>query len=74
MTSFDQPLAPLLVEHLLPSLLGGTYSLSQDLQERTLFFGELGTALEVLHGRLTVISSPPGAAREDSETPGSGAT
>ena len=69
MTSFDQPDAPLLVEHLLPSLLGGTYSLSQDLQERTLFFGELGTALEVLHGRLTVISSPPRAAREDSQYP-----
>ena len=69
MTSFEQPDAGLLVEHLLPSLLGGSYSLSQELQERTLFFGELGTALEVLHGRLTVISSPPRAAREDSQYP-----
>jgi tyrosyl-DNA phosphodiesterase len=69
MTSFEQPDAGLLVEHLLPSLLGGNYSLSQELQERTLFFGELGTALEVLHGRLTVISSPPRVAREDSQYP-----
>ena len=69
MTSFDQPDAGLLVEHLLPSLLGASYSLSQDLQERTLFFGELGTALEVLHGRLTIISSPPRSAREDSQYP-----
>lgn len=68
-TSFEQPDAGLLVEHLLPSLLGGSYSLSQELQERTLFFGELGTALEVLHGKLTVISSPPRAAREDSQYP-----
>ena len=69
MTSFDEPEAGLLVEHLLPSLLGGSYSLSQELQERTLFFGELGTALDVLHGRLTVISSPPRAAREDFAVP-----
>ena len=69
MTSFEQPDPGLLVEHLLPSLLGGSYSLSHELQERTLFFGELGTALEMLHGRLTVISSPPRAAREDSQYP-----
>ncbi len=68
-TSFEQPDAGLLVEHLLPSLLGGNYTLSQELQERTLFFGELGTALEALHSKLTVISSPPRTAREDSQYP-----
>lgn len=69
MTSFEQPEAGLLVEHLLPSLLGASHSLSQEPQERTLFFGELGTVLEMLRGRLTVISSPPRAAREDSQYP-----
>lgn len=69
MTSFEQPDAGLLVEHLLPSLLGASHSLSQEIQERTLFFGELGTTLESLHGRLTVISSPPRAARRDSQYP-----
>jgi hypothetical protein len=69
MTSFDEPDAGLLVEHVLPSLLGATYSLSQELQERTLFFGELGTALDALHGRLTVISSPPRSARKDAQYP-----
>ena len=57
-TTFDQPEAGLLVEHLLPSLLGVGHSLSHELEERTLFFGELSTALERLHGRITVISSP----------------
>lgn len=69
MTSFEQPDAGLLVEHLLPSLLGANHSPSQELQERNLFFGELGTALETLRGRLTVISSPPRGAREDSQYP-----
>lgn len=69
MTSFEQPDAGLLVEHLLPSLLGANHSLSQEFQERNLFFGELGTALETLHGRVTVISSPPRGAREDSQYP-----
>lgn len=69
MTSFDQPDAGLLVEHVLPSLLGASHSLSQEVQERTMFFGELGTVLEMLHGRLTVISSPPRAMREDSQYP-----
>ena len=46
------------MEHLLPSLLGGSHSLSHELQERTLFFGELGSCARRLHGRLTVISSP----------------
>lgn len=68
-TTFDQPDAGLLVEHLLPSLLGVSHSLSHELEERTLFFGELGTALERLHGRLTIISSPPRAAREASQYP-----
>jgi hypothetical protein len=69
MTTFDQPDAGLLVEYLLPSLLGASHSLSQEVQERTLFFGELGTALEQLHGRLTVISSPPAGARAPSQYP-----
>lgn len=69
MTSFEQPDAGLLVEHLLPSLLGASYSLVQDFQERNLFFGELGTALQELHGRLTIISSPRRGAREDSQYP-----
>lgn len=69
MTSFDQPDPGLLVEHLLPSLLSASYSLSQDLQERSLFFGELSMALEPLRGRLTVISSPSPGAREDSPYP-----
>ncbi len=56
-TTFDQPDVGLLVEHLLPSLLGVGHSLSHELEERTLFFGELGTALERLHGRITVIST-----------------
>jgi hypothetical protein len=68
-TTFDQPEAGLLVEHLLPSLLGMSHSLSHELQERTLFFSELGTALEPLHGRLTVISSPRQAVREASQYP-----
>jgi hypothetical protein len=69
MTSFEQPDAGLLVEQVLPSLLGADYSISQDSQERNLFFGELGTALEGLRGRLTVISSPPRGARENSSYP-----
>lgn len=69
MTSFEQPDAGLLVEHLLPSLLGAHNSLSQEIKERNLFFGELGTALETLHGRLTVISSPPRGPRDDSQYP-----
>lgn len=69
MTSYDRSDPGLLVEHLLPSLLAASRSLSQDLQERTLFFGELGTALEALHGRLTVISSPPRGIPESSQYP-----
>jgi hypothetical protein len=69
MTTFEPPDSGLLVEHLLPSLLGTNHSLSQEIQERALFFGDLGTALERLHGRLTVISSPPPAPRADSPYP-----
>lgn len=57
-TTYDQPDTGLLVEHLLPSLLNANHALSQDPEDRTLFFGELGMSLESLHGRLTVISSP----------------
>ena len=69
LTSFERPDAGLLVEHLLPSLLGTSRSLTQDSAGRMLFFGELGTALEALHGRLTVIASPPCAACEDPQYP-----
>lgn len=69
LTSFERPDASLLVEHLLPSLLGANNSLSREFRERNVFFGELGTALDALHGRLTVISSPPRGAREDSQYP-----
>ncbi len=69
MTSFEKPDAGLLVEHLLPSLLGMNHSPSQEMQERTLFFGELSTALAYLHGRLTAISSPPRGDREPSQYP-----
>ncbi len=69
MTSFDQPDAGLLVEHLLPSLLGTSYTLTPEVHECTLFFGELGTALEALRGRITVISSPPRGDREASQYP-----
>jgi hypothetical protein len=58
-TTYDQPDAGLLVEHLLPGLLRLDNSLTLDVQERNLYFGELGTALERLRGRLTIISSPP---------------
>jgi hypothetical protein len=58
-----------MVEHLLPSLLGLYYTLSQELQERNLFFGELSTALEALRDRFTVISSPPRGTRKDSQYP-----
>jgi len=68
-TTFEQPEASLLVEHLLPSLLGLGHSLSHELEERTLFFGELGTALERLHGRITVVSSPAQAAGQAPQYP-----
>lgn len=58
-TTYDQPDASLLVEYLLPNLLCLDNSLAPDGRERNLYFGELGTALERLHGRLTIISSPP---------------
>lgn len=69
MTTFEQPDAGLLVEHLLPSLVGASNSLSQEPQERSLFFGELCSALEALHGRFTVISSRPSAVQEDPRYP-----
>lgn len=69
MTSYEQPDASLLVEHLLPSLLGLNNSLSQEFQERNLFFSELGTTLETMRGRLTVISSPPREERKNSAYP-----
>lgn len=69
MTSFEPPDASLLVEHVLPVLLNVNSSLTQEVKERKLFFAELATALERLHGRLTVISSPSVGAREGSQYP-----
>lgn len=69
MTTFEQPDANLLVEHLLPSLLGAKNLLTQEVRERNLFFGELGTALQDMHGRITIISSPPRGERVDSQYP-----
>lgn len=57
MTTFEQPDSGLLVEHLLPALLGGSYALSKEFKDRQLFFAELGSTLEALHGRVTVIST-----------------
>lgn len=58
-TTYDQPDASLLVEHLLPSLLGLDKALTPDAQDRNYYFGELSTALERLRGRLSIISSLP---------------
>jgi hypothetical protein len=69
MTSFEQPEASLLVEHLLPSLLGLYHAPTLDYGERNGFFGELCTTLERLHTRLTVISSPPQDLRRDPQYP-----
>lgn len=68
-TTYDQPDAGLLVEHLLPSLLGANHALSQEPQDRALFFGELGTVLESLHGRLSIISSPMREQQSSSQYP-----
>jgi hypothetical protein len=69
MTSFEPPDAALLVEHVLPSLLGIAHVLSEEPTARTMFFGELGSALEALHGRLTVVSSPARVPLERSAYP-----
>jgi hypothetical protein len=68
-TTYDEPDAGLLVEHLLPSLLGTSHSLTQESQERTMFFGELSTTLEDLRGRITIISSPSIVERQSSQYP-----
>ena len=68
-TTYDQPDAGLLVEHLLPSLLGTSRSLTQDLLERTMFFGELSTTLEALRERISIISSPTYNVRQSSQYP-----
>lgn len=69
MTAFDLPDEGLLVEHLLPSLLGMNNSLSLEVKERTLFFGELGTTLESFRDRITILTSPPRGERETSQYP-----
>ena len=57
-TTYEQPDAGLLVEHLLPGLLQLDHALTPEPNERNAYFGELGKALERLRGKLTVISSP----------------
>lgn len=65
-TTYDRPDDRLLVEHLLPELLGIQRSPEAEGPERSLFFGELTRRLRELSGRLTVFASPSGPAREDS--------
>jgi hypothetical protein len=69
MTSFERPDDTLLVEHLLPSLLGMERSLAQESGERGLFFAELDASLTALRGRFTIVSSPSTGTREDSSYP-----
>jgi len=69
MTTFERPDAALLVEHLLPSLLGMSTGLSQDSGGRNVFFSELGTTLEPLRNRFTIISSPTPGERVGSPYP-----
>ena len=68
-TTYDQPDAGLLVEHLLPSLLATSRSLTQDPQERAMFFGELSTMLESLRGSISIISSAPTGEHQSSQYP-----
>jgi Tyrosyl-DNA phosphodiesterase len=69
MTTFEPPDAALLVEHLLPSLLDMNPPVSQEGKERNVYFGELGTSLEALRGRFSIISSPAKAERQHSQYP-----
>ncbi len=68
-TTYDEPDVGLLVEHMLPSLLGTSHSLTQEIHERTMFFGELSTTLEALRGRITIISTPSNDERQSSQYP-----
>lgn len=69
LTSFEPPDAALLVEHLLPSLLGVSGELTTEVTERNQFFAELATELEALRGRLTIISSPARTTAPDAVYP-----
>ncbi|MBS2031507.1 MAG: hypothetical protein JST54_26640 [Deltaproteobacteria bacterium] len=57
MTTYRPAEAPLLVEHLLPSLLHLSRSPTNEPEGRALFFGELAVRLERLRGRMTIVSS-----------------
>ncbi|RKG90109.1 hypothetical protein D7W82_05010 [Corallococcus sp. CA049B] len=63
-TTFEPAQPELLVEHLLPSILSLHRGFESEPAARSLYFGELGLALQRLRGRLTVISSPASVARE----------
>ncbi|MDP2270492.1 MAG: hypothetical protein Q8K32_07135 [Archangium sp.] len=58
MTSYGPADSALLVEHLLPSVLGLSRELSSERNERALYFGELALTLERLRDHISVISSP----------------
>ncbi|RKI44576.1 hypothetical protein D7Y27_13430 [Corallococcus sp. AB004] len=63
-TTFEPAQPELLVEHLLPSILSLNRGFESEPAARSLYFGELGLALQRLRGRITVISSPASVARE----------
>lgn len=69
LTAFEPPDAALLVEHLLPSLLGMSGELSTEVSERNQFFAGLADKLESLRGRLTIISSPARTTAPDAAYP-----
>jgi hypothetical protein len=56
-TTYRPADASLLVEHVLPSILGLSRGFTEDADSRALYFGELASRLEGLRGKLTVISS-----------------
>ncbi len=56
-TTYRPPDAGLLVEHVLPSILGLDRAFTSDAEARPLYFGELARELEKLRGKLTVITS-----------------
>ncbi len=69
MTSFEPPDAALLVEHLLPALLGCEQASAGEGPGRTLFLAELALRLAPLRGRLNIITSPTRAGAADAAYP-----
>lgn len=56
-TTYRPPDAGLLVEHVLPSILGLDRAFTTDVAARPLYFGELARELEKVRGKITVITS-----------------